>query len=299
MIFIIPLAIMIFSLVIITAIIIPKSHLLANIELEKLPQERNAKLKTFLLEKKLERKAQGVWGLIKKISAPLVLVASGLFSRLYKKIQALEQKYEQEIWRIKLDKEKDDSLKTAGLITELFGEAENSLKAEDLLEVEKRLVKILSIDPKNIKAYEMLGRLYSQRKEYDQAREIYEHILKINRDNIEAYFGLGELAAFQGEWQGASENYQRTVELDASNAKYYVELARAYQELKKNDLAREALRQAVNLEPNNPKYLDLLLETCIITSNKKIAVDTFKKLEKVNPENQKLAEFKKRITELK
>ncbi len=298
MIYIIPLIIMIICVIIAALIIIPKTHLLANIELEKLPSEKNARLKTMLLEKKLERKAMSFLGIVKRFFLPLGQGIKFFFSRFYEKIHALEKKYEQEAWKIKLGKEKENTLKINDLTAELFTEAESLIKGEDLLEAEKRYIKILSLDPKNVKAYVDLGRLYLQMREYDQAREVYEHVLSINKDYIEAYRGLGELAAIKGEWQGASENYQKSVELDVGNARYYAELARAYHELGKLDLELETLKKAVELEPNNPKYLDLLLETSIISNNKKLASATFKKLQKANPENQKLEEFNKRIEEL-
>jgi tetratricopeptide (TPR) repeat protein len=58
------------------------------------------------------------------------------------------------------------------------------------------------------------------------------------------------------------------------------------------------LQKAVELAPNNPKYLDFLLEVSIMLEEKETALETYEKFHAINPENQKLSEYKARIEAL-
>ena len=64
------------------------------------------------------------------------------------------------------------------------------------------------------------------------------------------------------------------------------------------DKALEVYQLASRVEPKSPRVLDLLLEACILNKKRVMAKNTLNKLKKVNPDNQKLDEFKKRIDEI-
>ena len=64
------------------------------------------------------------------------------------------------------------------------------------------------------------------------------------------------------------------------------------------ETACENLREALDLEPNNPRYLDLILDLSIMKKDKEEASRYFEKLAAVNPENQKLADWKEKIDSL-
>ena len=58
------------------------------------------------------------------------------------------------------------------------------------------------------------------------------------------------------------------------------------------------IRKSLEIQPNSPKYLDFLLQVSIMVQDKKLANETLQSLAKVNPENQKLEEYKELVDEL-
>ena len=78
----------------------------------------------------------------------------------------------------------------------------------------------------------------------------------------------------------------------------FYRLAELLLQVKEPQTAREAILSAVALEPKNPKYLDLLIETAILAGDKNLALESFQELRLVNPDNQKLIQFKERIEKL-
>jgi len=146
-------------------------------------------------------------------------------------------------------------------VNKLFVEAELAFKAEDWSEAEKKYLEIISLDMKNIEAYEKLGWTYFEIKDYEHAKETFEFIKKLNSKNDEIYFGLGEVYSVMDRKEEALLNF----------------------------------KEAVMLSPNSPKNLDALLNLAIEMKDKFLAESTFDKFKQVNPENQKLDELKGKV----
>lgn len=58
---------------------------------------------------------------------------------------------------------------------------------------EQKYIKIITQDPKNIFAYQKLGRLYLEQKNYDDAKAVFEQILKIDAKNKRAKEALKKM----------------------------------------------------------------------------------------------------------
>ncbi|MCX6798366.1 MAG: tetratricopeptide repeat protein, partial [Candidatus Falkowbacteria bacterium] len=102
----------------------------------------------------------------------------------------------------------------------------------------------------------------------------------------------------KGDLNGARDEYLKSINLNKQNAQTHFSLASVYQALGKWPEAIRSLKKALKIEPANPKYLDTMLEISIIIKDKVLALDAYQKLIKTNPENKKIAEFKKQIDEL-
>ncbi len=64
------------------------------------------------------------------------------------------------------------------------------------------------------------------------------------------------------------------------------------------DQAVEYFEKALALEPKNPKYLDALLNISIIRKDKVRAGQILNVLKEVNPENNKISEWREQIERL-
>ena len=85
---------------------------------------------------------------------------------------------------------------------------------------------------------------------------------------------------------------------DQEFAALHVELGGALLRAGAHGEALEHFEDAAGLIPNNPKYLDALLSAAILVGNRERAGEVFAQLVQVNPENEKIPEFKKKVAAL-
>lgn len=176
-------------------------------------------------------------------------IAQSAVRGLAGRLTALERSYSE---RARGNRKLDD---TDG--RRMLDEAERAMKAGRTDEAEKKLIELISMNPKHVEAYEQLGRLYLGSKEYGLARETFMHVLKLAPKDASVHASLGELSSLEGDDKKALESF----------------------------------RKAKELSPNNPKYLDFFITAAIAAGNKAEAKEALEKLKEVNPENQKIADF--------
>jgi len=154
-----------------------------------------------------------------------------------------------------------DALTASTRMHAMAREADALVKEERYVEAEKKYIEALSIEQKNPKLYERLGRLYMRNKNYDQARDTLRFASRLSPNDASVVASLGEIAMAREEYADAITYFQHVV----------------------------------SLRPRSPRYLDFLLEACIMGGNRVGAKEALAQLSAVNPENAKLAEFDKRI----
>ncbi|MDD5043398.1 MAG: hypothetical protein PHD51_01880 [Patescibacteria group bacterium] len=247
-------------LLILIVIAVRKFPNLAAIDVKSIPEEQQAEKK----EQILTSRFKGLLGKIKswgkELFGPTSDILRESFWRLHNKLLDLEKRYKKSSM---VTAENGENIEQK--ITHLLREAEELIKEKKFMEAEQKYITIISLDIKNTEAYEGLVGIYIEGKEYEQALQTLDYLIKINPQNFVYYIELGEIFKILGD--------------------------------KEKLLANAKL--AVKSSPHNPRTLDFLLESAIIGENKKLAEDTLKKLEEVNPENEKLSEFKERIKEIK
>ncbi len=219
--------------------------------------DRSKKLKYDLLRQRMERagsqyakKAQD------NLLKPVGSAAQLLVRRLAAKLSAVEESYKKQ----KIQAGERD----LRVIDDLIKDAKNKIDKHDYEVAEKKLIEAISLDPRNIEAYEILGRLYLLNKDYNQAEETFKFLLKLSPENPSVITALGEVNQKKGD------------------------VKQAYNYFKK----------AAELSPKNPKYLDFLIEACILIGDTHEAQEALDKLVAVNAENNKIKDFEKRIQAL-
>lgn len=113
----------------------------------------------------------------------------------------------------------------------------------------ENLQKALAIEPYYTRAEELLGTIWSQKKDFTRARESFEHILEIAPDDYAAHFNLGVLAAFERKWDEGESHLRRVLQIDPNSAEAYNALGSLY--IGKEDLPRAeaAFSDAIRLQP--------------------------------------------------
>lgn len=290
---IISLSVIIASLAIILFIIVRKFPTISSVNIESLPQEQQDRLREKIVIDRIKRRLKKLTILnriffIDKLS----IFVKEKFKAIYKKLLDLEKIYKfkprMENFKIKHKNKPENVLEEAKIL----------LMNNNLVEAEKKFIEAIGLNPQNIKAYKGLGKVYLELKQYDQAKEVFEHIIKLDDKDSYVYFSLGEINLNDGDIVLARENFLKAVELKKHDAPMLIELAKVCQTLEYNEEALSYLKEVVNIDPNNPKYLDYLIKASIDLKDKNLAENILYKLEKINPENNKIEEYKNLIKEL-
>lgn len=284
---IIPLILILVSLIIIIAIVFKKFSLLATLDIENIPSEKEAKFKERIIGARLKRNIIKWWSQFFRFIVPIATALNSLFDLLYKKLQKLKNDY----LKPKSDLDLGD-IKTK--IDQYFDEAIALKKQDDLVAAEKKYIEIIGIDSKNIRAFKDLGGLYFEQKSFEEAKQAFEHVLKLKQDSED----ILDYSAQITEKCDNKDSCVKVLDANKQDAQIFYDLALVYQELNNLPEAINNLKKALKIEPNNPRFLDTMLELSIITKDKILALDAFNKLVEVNPENKKIELFKKQIRKI-
>lgn len=255
----IPLILIGLSVIVLLVIALQKIPQLRALDVYTSPEVKARQLKNTLMANRLTRAGERYFGVMKRMAQPAAKAAGAGMKTAIGKLTKLEEHYQ------KMRKEAMGPHAMDGAaIKKIVEEAEELIEKERYGEAEKRLIEVLSHDPKNAKAYEVLGDLYVMMKNYDQAEETFRFILKLSPEDASVVTSLGEI-----EMQ--RENFEK---------------------------AKEYFAKAIKLRPNNPKYLDFSIEACLQAGDAAGAKKGIEQLRKVNPQNQKLGELDERAAEL-
>lgn len=259
---IIPLLLILISLFIIIIIIIRKFPVLANIDIDSIQSEREAKVKEQIISSRLKRTLTKWNSKIIKVINFIRNKSGLLFNLINNKLQEMKKDYQKE--------EKKNELEIIENIDSIFLDTEELIKQEKYGEAEKKLIEIIGQDSKNYKAFIILAEVYSELKNFNEAKQTYEHALRLIQEK----------------------------EMSAEEAEIYYNMALNEKEAGKPEASFEYMKKALKLQPNNPRYLDSMIEISIISKDKVLALDAYQKLKEVNPDNKKLDEFKTQINKL-
>lgn len=256
---IIPLVIICVSLLVILIIVARKFPALANLDVENIPAEKEARFKEKIVQSRLER-FLAKWKIrLARVFKFLGAKIAGLFQWLLNRLSEMRRNYAVEKAPVTIE-EKSEKVKV------LFAQNSEFDDKDNFEDKEKTLIKIIELEPRNIEAFRSLGSLYFANKKYEEAKPAWAHALKL----------LGES--------------EPDVQADI-----YYNLALLYKEVLDNEGALETIKMATRISPNNPRYLDALVEISIINKDKNSALEGVGKLAEVNPENGKLKDFEEQI----
>ncbi|MBU1164830.1 tetratricopeptide repeat protein [Patescibacteria group bacterium] len=265
----VPIAFIIISLAVIIFIIFKRLPELKSLDTSSIIEERESQIKKRIISERFIRKTDEVKTKVSPWVKKGLKISSNFLKKIYFKVIELEHKYREKDDEKKSPAEKKEEIDT------LATKAADSIKTKDFIEAEKKFLNIISKDNKNLEAYQGLGEVYLEKKDYDQAIETFLFIIKTLKVNKELQNGQKHLMALSN-----------------------FDLAQIYKNQGNMDKAKRYLDQAVKLEPNNPRYLDFSVEICIILKDKKEAQNCLNRLKKANPENEKIKDLADKIKEI-
>lgn len=221
-------------------------------------EAKTKELKYTILQQRIERiGAQHGATLKRSVLQPVGAGLQGVVRKVAGKLRAMEDRYAER------QKSGGEKLHNPEVLRTLLREADDMMSEGRFDAAEKKLIEVVSHDPKNAEAYEKLARVYFLNKDYDGARETLLFLNKLTPRDASVLAALGEVAEAKGD--------------DEEALRYY--------------------REALEISPNNPKYLDFAIEATIATGDVHAANQLVDRLREVNPENAKIGEFEGRIEE--
>jgi tetratricopeptide (TPR) repeat protein len=277
------LAVIILSLAVVFSIMKKKYHQLKIMDVSTIAEEKEEQVKERILLERLKRRAHNSRKLVSAVVAPGGKVVGGWFSAMYRGLVNLEKKFQHEATHGANIKDATVEQK----IKSIFQEALDFVKKDEYSEAEKKYIEIVSLDSQYRDAYKGLANIYARQKEYQQALQTVLHILKLDKKSSKT--------VTRDDSHGG---HYKTVDNAEIINEDYLWIGELYTDMGDQAKAFEYYQKAIELTPNDPKTLDLLINSAIILRNKVLALEYSQKLSSVNPENQKLTEYKKRIEEL-
>lgn len=262
-------------------IIARRWHALIAIDLDNLPQERDAKTKKKILSDRLKRQFY-------QFKTRTVQKSGPLFSRLADTCvdfsRHIQGSIEAAVRRKELEKDevKGVPIEQSTALSRLLRDAAVHLENGEYDEAEKRYIDAVGLDSKNLEAYEGLAVIYKAQKEWAGSQEVLEYL----KNHLREYVNESQ------------DDPARRSGYEMRLAESLIQLAEVYRMQERNDEACSAMDEALALQPQNPKFLDSALELYIMIGMREKARDLLKRLKEANPENQKIDDFSERVQAL-
>ncbi|MFC1662893.1 tetratricopeptide repeat protein [Patescibacteria group bacterium] len=288
--------ILIAAVISVLVVMVRKFSVISAVDVNAQPGSKSKKIKADLLEQRLDRKVSGLGAWIGKYITPVWEGAREAFRRLLQTVAELNKKYDRKIKARQASTAPPDDVKEK--IRQLIFEADENANREEYAEAEQRLIEVVTLDSKNSDAYHRLGDIYLEQKNYEDARQTFEHLIKLNQADDTAFSGLAHIAEAEGRLTEARDEYLHSIDLNAKAAQHHLDLCKVYIEMEEFDDAVKSCTKAVKIEPNNPKMLANLLDAYLGAKDSANAKAILGKIKEVNPENQKLEEWRNIIDKL-
>lgn len=296
-----PVILIVLSIVVIGIVVGRKFPQLGNLDTESLPQEKEARKKQELIQRRVVAETDVLADKVKKGFAPV----RWLWGQLQLKFRIYVGKIER-FWHHEQGEKKKQQAPAATASPEdlndrlatLLQRGTQNFEQNHYDKAEEFFIAAIKLDPKYALAYRGLADTYLAQGALSEAKETYQFLLQLQPKDDNTLVKVAELAEKEGKLEEAVTYLQQAVIINDSLSSRFFYLADLLMRLGQPEVAREAIVQAVELEPKNPKYLDLLIETGILCGDKDLALRGFNELRLVNPENHKLDSFQTRVNSL-
>jgi tetratricopeptide (TPR) repeat protein len=296
-----PVILIVISIVVIGIIVGRKFPQLGNLDIDNLPQEKEARKKQELIQRRVVAESGALAEKLKKVFAPVRWV----WGQLQLKFRIYVGKIER-FWHHEQREKKEQQAPTVATspedlndrLTALLQRGTQNFEQNYYDKAEEFFIAAIKLDPKYALAYRGLADTYLAQGSLTEAKETYQYLLQLQPKDDNTLAKVAELFEKEGKLEEAVTYLQQAVIINDSLSSRFFYLADLLMRLGQPEVAREAIAQAVELEPKNPKYLDLLIETGILCGDKDLALRGFNELRLVNPENKKLDSFQTRVNSL-
>ncbi len=139
------------------------------------------------------------------------------------------------------------------------------------------------LNPENYFYGTFLSQLYQEAEQFDQAIDVLNKLKKIHPDRLEIYFALAHNYILSADYKSAIGIYNEIEEKSGVSEKISMQKQRLYAQLNQWEKAENEIKKLIDAFPENPKYYGLLADLYAAQGNEKAALETYRKVLKINP----------------
>jgi tetratricopeptide (TPR) repeat protein len=196
-----------------------------------------------------------------------------------------------QVFKVRIRSSKEEPLWMPEVST-MIDQAKN---ATDSQTAEQFYLNAIKNDPNNKQAYEGLGRLYLQEKNFKEAAETFKFLTRLDSTKDTYWSNLGLSLYSIQQYKEAVQAYEKAISINNKIPPRWVNLSLCYEAL--HDLPRmiKALNQAVQLDRRNINYLLLLGDSYLKIHNKVRAEEVYEQVLSLDPTHRTAREKLMRI----
>ena len=153
-------------------------------------------------------------------------------------------------------------------------------------DIEERYLEAIKRNPHDIAAYEGLGRLYLQEKNFQEASETFDYLTQLDPRRDVYWSNLGLSLFSTKQFRRACEAYQKALDLNSKIPVRWINLALCLDNLEETVKAIKAITQAIQLDPRNITYQFLLADMYMKLGNKVRAEEVLQQILRLEPTNK-------------
>ncbi len=155
--------------------------------------------------------------------------------------------YRQEHYDMAYDMYLEAEIENEDNIKAKLGQVKSLIKLGNIVDAKSELLQIVNVDPDNKEAYFLIGIIYFNEDDHQQAFHYLRQCVNLGGELIpEAHNFLGYLYIEQGNFQEGIRELQRAIDLKPDYAHPHYNLARAYAQLGKLDEAVKHLKICID-----------------------------------------------------
>jgi tetratricopeptide (TPR) repeat protein len=139
------------------------------------------------------------------------------------------------------------------------------------------LEKALTVNNQDTQTYNNLGLAYKELYQFKKAQEAFNSSLTLNPEQAQTLNNLGNVLAAQDQHKQAALSFDEALKLDANYPECLSNFAQSLKELGNLDIALKAIDQANHLVPNNSYFLNVKGEIQLAKVDYENARQTFEK----------------------
>ncbi|MCK9361528.1 hypothetical protein M0Q28_04890 [Patescibacteria group bacterium] len=259
-----------------------------SIREERLKREREK-----VIQRRFERVQADRVAAVSRLGRQVGKRATEAYRRTYRKLQSFDTVYKSVAAPLAaMAPSQRERIKT------LLTEARALMRDLKWADAERRCVEVLSMDPRQIEAYRLLGQIYLKQKLYPQAAETFEYLVKTRKADDATYAGLADIAKASGDRVRAEAMRLKAVDASPRQPYRHAEAAEFFLEAGDPERAWPFAKRASELEPQSAKYLELSLEAAILLGDRNEAEARYRRLRLLSDDPNRFQTWKEKLEAL-